>query len=112
MYLFEVKKPEERLARFARRAMVAAELRRQADVFLDIVELQPKIGRAPNGIFYLSADRAAVAETGAFLKQRARAELATQSGPMLVINGRVHPRFNRRSTSLKARNGVWSAASF
>jgi hypothetical protein len=47
MYLFEVKKPEERLARFARRAMVAAELRRQADVFLDIVELQPKIGRDP-----------------------------------------------------------------
>ena len=60
----------------------------------------------PNGIFYLSADRAAVAETGAFLKQRRRAELATQSGPMLVINGRVHPRFDRRSTSLKARNGV------
>jgi hypothetical protein len=27
--------------------MVAAELRRQADVFLDIVELQPKIGRDP-----------------------------------------------------------------
>jgi hypothetical protein len=75
-------------------------------------EDRPRSGRAPNGIFYLSADRAAVAETGAFLKQRARAELATQSGPMLVINGRVHPRFNRRSASLKARNGVWSAASF
>jgi uncharacterized protein YigE (DUF2233 family) len=42
----------------------------------------------------------------AFLKQRPRAELATQSGPMLVINGPVHPRFDRRSTSLKARNGV------
>ena len=27
--------------------MVAAELRRQADIFLDIVELQPKIGRDP-----------------------------------------------------------------
>jgi len=27
--------------------MVADELRRQADVFLDIVELQPKIGRDP-----------------------------------------------------------------
>jgi uncharacterized protein YigE (DUF2233 family) len=25
---------------------------------------------------------------------------------MLVINGRVHPRFDKRSTSLKARNGV------
>jgi uncharacterized protein YigE (DUF2233 family) len=60
----------------------------------------------PNGIFYVSADRAAVAETGTFLKQRPRAELATQSGPMLVINGRVHPRFDRRSTSLKARTGV------
>src|SRR5439155_655798 len=29
--------------------MVADELRRQADVFLDIVELQPKIGPAPAG---------------------------------------------------------------
>ena len=60
----------------------------------------------PNGVFYISGDKAAVAETQAFLKQRPRAEEATQSGPMLVINGRVHPRFDRRSTSLKARNGV------
>ena len=28
--------------------MVADELRRQADVFLDIIELQPKIGRDPS----------------------------------------------------------------
>ena len=60
----------------------------------------------PNGIFYLAAGRAAVAETQAFLKQRPQADLATQSGPMLVINGRLHPRFDRGSTSLKARNGV------
>jgi uncharacterized protein YigE (DUF2233 family) len=60
----------------------------------------------PNGVFYLSADAAAVAETRQFLQQRPRPELATQSGPMLVINGRLHPRFNRRSTSLKARDGV------
>jgi uncharacterized protein YigE (DUF2233 family) len=60
----------------------------------------------PNGVFYISADRAAVVETRAFLKQRPPADLATQSGPMLVINGRVHPRFDRSSTSLKARNGV------
>ena len=60
----------------------------------------------PNGVFYISADRAAVAETRAFLKQRPQADLATQSGPMLVIDGRLHPRFDRRSTSLKARNGV------
>ena len=60
----------------------------------------------PNGIFYISAHGAAVAETQAFLKQRPRADLATQSGPMLVIDGRLHPRFDRRSTSLKSRNGV------
>ena len=60
----------------------------------------------PNGIFYISADRAAVAETQAFLKQRPQADLATQSGPMLVIDGRLHPRFDRRGTSLKTRNGV------
>jgi uncharacterized protein YigE (DUF2233 family) len=60
----------------------------------------------PNGVFYISAHEAAVAETQAFLKQRPRVDLATQSGPMLVIDGRLHPRFDRRSTSLKARSGV------
>jgi uncharacterized protein YigE (DUF2233 family) len=60
----------------------------------------------PNGIFYLSAGRAAVVETQAFLKKRPRADLATQSGPMLVIDGRLHPRFDRLSTSVKTRNGV------
>jgi uncharacterized protein YigE (DUF2233 family) len=60
----------------------------------------------PNGIFYVSANTAAIAETRSFLKQRPQADLATQSGPMLVINGRLHPRFDRRSTSLKSRDGV------
>jgi uncharacterized protein YigE (DUF2233 family) len=60
----------------------------------------------PNGIFYIAAESAVVVETGTFLRQRPRADLATQSGPMLVINGRLHPRFNRRSTSLKPRTGV------
>jgi uncharacterized protein YigE (DUF2233 family) len=60
----------------------------------------------PNGVFYIAAGKAVVAETQAFLKQRPQPDLATQSGPMLVINGRLHPRFDRGSTSLKARNGV------
>ena len=60
----------------------------------------------PNGIFYISAGNAAVAETQAFLKQRPQAELATQSGPMLVMDGRLHPRFKRGSTSHKLRTGV------
>jgi uncharacterized protein YigE (DUF2233 family) len=52
----------------------------------------------PNGIFYLSAGKAAVAETQVFLKQRPQADRATQSGPMLVMDGRLHPRFNRASS--------------
>jgi uncharacterized protein YigE (DUF2233 family) len=60
----------------------------------------------PNGVFYVAGDTAGVRETGAYLRERPQADLATQSGPMLVINGNVHPRFDRNSTSLKARNGV------
>jgi uncharacterized protein YigE (DUF2233 family) len=60
----------------------------------------------PNGVFFVAGDRTGVLETGAYLKQRLRPDLATQSGPMLVINGRLHPRFSRNSPSLKHRNGV------
>ena len=77
----------------------------------ELVHANTKSGRGnfhmkPNGVFYISADRAVVAETQAFLKQRPQADLATQSGPMLVMDGRLHPRFNRGSTSLKLRSGV------
>jgi len=60
----------------------------------------------PNGVFYIAGEAAGVLETGAYLRQRPRADLATQSGPMLVIDGRIHPRFDRKSTSLKVRSGV------
>jgi uncharacterized protein YigE (DUF2233 family) len=35
---------------------------------------------------------------------------ATQSGPMLVIDGALHPRFREDSTSLNIRNGVGVSA--
>lgn len=60
----------------------------------------------PNGIFYVAGDKAGVLETHAYLKQAPRADIATQSGPMLVINGKLHPRFRNDSDSLKRRNGV------
>jgi uncharacterized protein YigE (DUF2233 family) len=60
----------------------------------------------PNGVFYISGDVAGVLETSAYLKMRPRVDFATQSGPMLVINGRLHPKFDRASASLKIRNGV------
>lgn len=60
----------------------------------------------PNGVFYVAGDRAGVLDTLTYLKVRPHADLATQSGPMLVLNGKLHPRFDRNSTSLKVRSGV------
>ena len=60
----------------------------------------------PNGIFYVAGERAGVLETGAYLKKQLHPDMATQSGPMLVINGRLHPRFVHANVSLKQRSGM------
>lgn len=60
----------------------------------------------PNGVFYMTGDRAGVATAEDFLARGITPDLATQSGPMLVIDGALHPRFIRGSTSLRRRNGV------
>lgn len=61
----------------------------------------------PNGVFYITrSGEAGVAETGRFLTRRAPVAYATQSGPMLVIDGRLHPRIREDGTSRKIRNGV------
>jgi uncharacterized protein YigE (DUF2233 family) len=60
----------------------------------------------PNGVFYLDEDEAGVLETERFLSVRPETLFATQSGPMLVIDGEIHPRFIPDSDSLKRRNGV------
>ncbi|WP_245444715.1 phosphodiester glycosidase family protein [Microvirga sp. KLBC 81] len=60
----------------------------------------------PNGAFYVKGSQAGVLETDTYFKWKIRPDHATQSGPMLVINGRLHPKFSEQSTSLKIRNGV------
>ncbi len=60
----------------------------------------------PNGVFFVADGRAGVLETERYLAVDPPSELATQSGPMLVIDGRIHPRFLPDSTSRKRRNGV------
>ncbi len=60
----------------------------------------------PNGIFYLQGNRAGVAATETYLASGVQPDFATQSGPMLVIDGKLHPRFIRDGTSRKIRNGV------
>ncbi|MBO0902479.1 phosphodiester glycosidase family protein [Jiella sonneratiae] len=60
----------------------------------------------PNGVFFVEDGRARVMESSRYLETRHRPELATQSGPMLVVDGRLHPRFIEGSDSLNVRNGV------
>ena len=60
----------------------------------------------PNGIFYVSGDSSSILETRHFLQQRSHSDIATQSGPMLVINGAINPKFSPSSNSRKIRNGV------
>ena len=60
----------------------------------------------PNGVFFLKGGRPQVMETDAFARARIAPDFATQSGPMLVIDGRIHPKFNEASENLKRRNGV------
>ncbi|PJE35110.1 hypothetical protein CVM52_18870 [Pseudooceanicola lipolyticus] len=67
-------------------------------------------GLLPNGIFCIRPGRADVIETLAFLDQPRDCSFATQSGPMLVIDGALHPRFLPDSTSRHIRNGVGTTA--
>lgn len=66
-------------------------------------------GLLPNGVFCVT-DRFAVIETRAFAAAPPDCRFATQSGPMLVIEGALHPKFVPESDSTYIRNGVGVSA--
>ncbi len=60
----------------------------------------------PNGIFYLTKNKeAVVCKTTDFSLSR-EVDFATQSGPLLVIDGKIHPKFTQGSKNVHIRNGV------
>lgn len=63
-------------------------------------------GLLPNGVFCLTGARAEVTESRKFAADRSACDFATQSGPLLVEGGALHPRFLPDSTSEFVRNGV------
>ncbi|WP_187428234.1 hypothetical protein ROLI_003820 [Roseobacter fucihabitans] len=67
-------------------------------------------GLLPNGIFCLRDGRADVFETSKYVSDAPQCTDATQSGPMLVIDGALHPRFLPDGTSKYIRNGVGTSA--
>lgn len=60
----------------------------------------------PNGIFVLTGRGAQVIESSQISGIREKIELATQSGPLLVLNGKLHPAFKPNSENRLFRNGV------
>lgn len=60
-------------------------------------------GLLPNGVFAVGPRGASVQTTPRY---RGPTEHATQSGPMLVIDGALHPAFREQSPNLRIRNGV------
>ncbi|MGR3465166.1 phosphodiester glycosidase family protein [Limimaricola sp.] len=63
-------------------------------------------GMLPNGVFCINDNDARVIETLRYEAEAPECRYATQSGPMLVIDGELHPRFLPDSTSRNIRNGV------
>jgi len=60
----------------------------------------------PNGIFYLTNNKMAHIITTSDYRKRSNIEYATQSGPMLIIDGNIHPKLKKGSSNLHIRNGV------
>jgi uncharacterized protein YigE (DUF2233 family) len=105
----------ENLAFAMNAGMYHANYRPVGLLVIDGVELQPIVtgasndnfGMLPNGVFCTGGARPfQVIESRAFAKARPPCRLATQSGPMLVIDGDLHPRFLVDSDSRYVRNGV------
>ena len=63
-------------------------------------------GMLPNGVFCVGPSGARVMETHAFEAEAPDCTYASQSGPMLVMDGALHPRFLPDSDSAFVRNGV------
>ena len=61
----------------------------------------------PNGVFAVDGGgRPSVTPSGTFRKRVPKPRWATQSGPMLLIDGKLHPKFDADGPSQLIRNGV------
>ena len=60
----------------------------------------------PNGVFWTKGGTAAITVTAEFAAAKPAADWATQSGPMLVINGTLNSNFDANGPSRYVRNGV------
>ena len=66
-------------------------------------------GLLPNGVFCVGKSFSVI-ESQSYAATRPTCTYASQSGPMLVIDGKLHPKFLRGSSSKNIRNGVGVSA--
>ncbi len=60
----------------------------------------------PNGVFFITKKNNAYIKKTTDFKYKKYIKFATQSGPMLLINSKIHPRFMKGSKNIHIRNGV------
>lgn len=60
----------------------------------------------PNGVFFVDDTGAQIVESSKYLKLADKVQFATQSGPLLLQQGKIHPEFKPDAISRLIRNGV------
>ncbi len=60
----------------------------------------------PNGVFYITKNNKPTIYTAKAFQHAKNIKYATQSGPMLVIDGKLHQKLTKGSKNLNIRNGV------
>ncbi len=73
---------------------------------LNLAEAEGNFFLKPNGVFALTDRGAVVVESSQYQRLPGQVILASQSGPLLVQRGVIHPAFRPGSTSRLRRNGV------
>lgn len=73
---------------------------------LDTAKAEGNFYLKPNGVFFITTKKTATICATERFNGNKEIEFATQSGPMLVIDGNVHSAFKKESKNLNIRNGV------
>ena len=60
----------------------------------------------PNGVFYIADQQPTIVDAKVYPTLKVKPTIATQSGPVLVLKGMIHPAFREDSSNRHYRNGV------
>lgn len=73
---------------------------------LNLLDGEGNFQLLPNGVFYIADGEAGVLESNRYAAANLTPRLAVQSGPQLLLDGKIHPEFSETSVNTFVRNGV------